>query len=55
MDTAAKLSAFIDDTARRHTAATMASKNDPIGADPELSRSPRLHTAAKLVMSYDDR
>ena len=49
MDTAAKLSAFIDDAARRHTAATMASKNDPIGADPELSRSLRLHTAGMNV------
>ena len=32
MDTAAKLSAFIDDADRRHTATTMASKNGPIGA-----------------------
>jgi len=45
MNTAAKLSAFIDDASRRHAAATMASKNDPIGADSEHSRSLRLHTA----------
>ena len=45
MDTAVKLSAFIDGADRRHTAATMASKSDPSGTASELSRSLRLHTA----------
>ena len=49
MDTASKLSAFINGAAERHTAATMASKNDPIGAIPELNRSLRLHTAGMNV------
>ena len=49
MNTAAKLSAFINDAAERHAAATVISRTDPIGAIPELNRSLRLHTAGMQV------
>jgi hypothetical protein len=49
MGTATKPSAFVDDAAERHTAATVASKIDPIGAIPELNRLLRLHTAGMQV------
>ena len=48
-DTAAKLSAFVNNAAERHAAATVISRTDPIGAFPELNRSLRLHTAGMRV------
>ena len=49
MDTATKLSAFIDYAAERHAAAAVLSRTDLIGAIPELDRSLRLHTAGMRV------
>ena len=49
MGTAAKFSAFINDAAEQHTAATVVSRTDPIGAIPQLNRSLRLHTAGMQV------